>query len=169
MRRPLLINGALLLVAALLAAAVWLSTQQQNREQKVTLTKLTPDQVSEIIIESGGGPATRFEHQADGWIMTQPAEARADQGKIEQLLQITQAISIRRFSAPQKLAEFGLNPPQAVLTLNQTRIEMGTLHPMNQRRYIRAGNLIHLTNDRFYHLLQAPEKTLLQQPKQPPQ
>jgi hypothetical protein len=46
---------------------------------------------------------------------------------------------------------------------------MGTLHPMNQRRYIRAGNLIHLTNDRFYHLLQAPEKTLLQQPKQPPQ
>lgn len=169
MRRPLLVNGALLLVAALLASAVWLSTQQQNPEQKITLTKLTPDQVTEIVIESSGSPATRFARKADSWIMTQPAKDRADQGKIEQLLQITQGISIRRFSVPQKLEEFGLNPPQVVLTLNQTRIEMGILHPMNQRRYIRVGDTVHLTNDRFYHLLLAPEKTLLPQPTQPPQ
>lgn len=168
MQRPLLVNSTLLLVATVLTAAVWLSTEQQDQQQKVTLTKLNPNQVSQIVIESGSSPAIRFEHRADGWFITQPSEAKADQGKIETLLQISQSTSIRRFTAPQKLAEFGLNPPQAVITLNQTRIEMGILHPMNQRRYIRVGNLIHLTNDRFYHLLQAPEKSLLPQQKQPP-
>jgi hypothetical protein len=79
----------------------------------------------------------------------------ANQTKIEGLLEITQTKSIRRFEAPPDLAEFGLSPPQAILTLNKTRIEMGTLHPMNKRRYMRIGNLIHLINDRFPHHSQA--------------
>jgi hypothetical protein len=163
MRRPLLINGTLLLVATVLAVAVWLSTEQQNQEQQITLTNLTPNQVHQIVIENGTASVFHFEREAEGWVMTQPSRTMADQSKIEKLLQICQSISIRRFTAPQELTEFGLNPPQAVLTLNQTRIEMGTLHPINQRRYIRVGNLIHLTNDLFFHLLQAPEQTLVQQ------
>lgn len=160
MGRSLVINSTLLLLAIVLAVAVWLSTEQQNQLSKITLTDLTPNQVNLIVIDNGSGPAIRFELQADGWIMTQPAKATADQTKIEKLLQITQSTSFRRFTAPEKLVEFGLNPPQATLTLNQTRLDMGTLHPINQRRYIRVGNLVHLTNDRFYHLLQSAPKSL---------
>jgi hypothetical protein len=160
MRRPFLVNSALLLVATALAVAVWLSTEQQNREANITLTSLTPNQVNSIIIENGSGPAVHLERKTDGWTLTQPSTEKADQAKVEKLLQITQGVSIRRFEAPQDLTEFGLSPPQATITLNQTRIEMGVLHPINQRRYIRVGNTVHLTNDLFYHLLQRAPKSL---------
>lgn len=163
MLRPLLVNGTLLLVAILLAVAVWLTTEQNNQTQKVTLTNLTPSQISKIVIENGSDPAIHIERNADKWMITQPSKAQADNAKIEKLLQITQSNSIRRFTAPPDLTDFGLNPPQAILTLNQASIEMGTLHPMNQRRYVRVGNLIHLTNDRFYHLLQSAPQSLTSQ------
>ncbi len=155
MQRLLLVNASLLLLALLLAGLVWISTEQQNKEQKIPLTALTPEQINLIVIENSSGHTLRLERKADGWMMTQPSRAKANDAIIENLLQITQTRSIRSFKVPQDLTEFGLNPPHAVLTLNQTRIEVGTLHPMNQRRYLLTGNLIHLTNDRFAHLLKA--------------
>jgi hypothetical protein len=115
------------------------------------------------VIENSSGPAIHFSRKTDGWIMTQPSSSKTDQAKIENLLQITRTKSIRRFEAPQDLTDFGLNPAQAVVTLNQTRIEMGTLHPMNKRRYLRIGNMIHLTNDRFSHLMQGTAKYFTKQ------
>ncbi len=157
MRRQLLVNASLLILALMLASMVWLSQEQQAEEDKtIPLTDLTPEQITLIQIENHSGPGIRLERTADGWEMTQPSKAKVDDTKIEYLLGITQAKSIRRFAAPQDLKEYGLNPPLAVLILNQTRIEMGELHPMNQRRYMHVGNQIHLINDRFPHLLQAP-------------
>jgi len=76
------------------------------------------------------------------------------------LLQIVNTASIARFPAPlQRLSEFGLEPPQAILQLNDTRIEIGGTNPMNHRRYLRIEDQIHLINDRFpQHLMAAVEK-----------
>lgn len=152
----------MLVLTISLAALVWLSLEQQkNSVQKTPLTSLSPDQVSLIVIEDSKGSIIRLEHKANGWMMTQPSMEKADDDMVNRLLEITQSNSIRRFKATQELTQYGLNPPQAVLTLNKTRIEMGTLHPMNQRRYMRVGNMIHLINDRFPHLLQATAKSYI--------
>jgi hypothetical protein len=156
MRRPLLINASLLSLALLLGTLAWLSSEKPEEDKNIPLTSLSPDQINLIELENSNGPIIRIEHTATGWEMTKPSKAKVDGTKIEYLLEITRAKSIRRFEATQDLKEYGLNPPLAVLTLNQTRIEMGTLHPMNQRRYMRVGTTIHLINDRFPHLLQAP-------------
>lgn len=151
----------MLVLVLLLAGLTWLSLEQQEKEAKTALTSLSPDQVSLIRIESGKGSLIRLERMNSGWMMTQPSKARADDTKINRLLEITLAISIRKFKPQQEMTQYGLNPPQAVLTLNKTRIEMGSLHPMNQRRYMRVGNMIHLINDRFSHLLQASAKSYM--------
>jgi hypothetical protein len=161
MRRPLLVNSSLLLLTLVLAGLVWLSSSQEEKQQTITLTNLKPNQISLITIENNSGPTIRLELEANGWVMTQPSRAEANQSRIEDLLGITLTKSIRRFEAPQDLSEFGLNPPQAVLTLNQTRIEMGALHPMNKRRYMRVRNLIHLINDRFPHHLLATANSFI--------
>ncbi len=155
MQRPLLINTSLLALALLLAGLVWLSLEQQNKDQNTTITSLLPDQITQIVIENSKDPSIRLERKANGWMMTSPSMAKADDVMVSNLLEITRTKSIRRFSAPDNLEEFGLDPPMAVLTLDQTRIEMGAIHPMNQRRYLRVGNMIHMINDRFPHLLQA--------------
>lgn len=155
MRRPILINTSLLALVLVLAALVWFGHGQQDEVLDTPLTGLTPDQVTLIAIENHSGPAIRLERTSSGWMMQQPSAAKANDARIADLLAITEARGIRSFKAPSDLTEFGLNPPQAVLTLNRTRIEMGTLHPINQRRYMRVGDQIHLINDRFPHLLQA--------------
>lgn len=161
MPRSLLANASMLVLVLLLAGLTWLSLEQQEKEAKTALTSLSPDQVSLIRIESGKGSLIRLERMNSGWMMTQPSKARADDTKINRLLEITLAISIRKFKPQQEMTQYGLNPPQAVLTLNKTRIEMGSLHPINQRRYMRVGNMIHLINDRFSHLLQASAKSYM--------
>ena len=155
MRRPLLVNGLLLLLALLLGGLVWLALGQQNNNHKVALTSLLPEQITLIEIQNSNAADIRLEYQDGTWMMTKPAQARANRARIEGLLQITQAVSISRFKVPDDLSEYGLNPPQAVLTLNQTRIEMGTTNPITHRRYLRVGDEIHLINDRFPHFLQA--------------
>jgi hypothetical protein len=152
-----------------LGALVWLSQEQPNEAKNVPLTALSPDQITLIMLENSNGPSIRIERSANGWEMIQPSRAKVNQTQIDYLLGITQAKSLRRFEAPQELKEYGLSPPLAVLTLNQTRIEMGSLHPMNQRRYMHVGNTIHLINDRFPHLLQAPADYYTQTKQTPPQ
>jgi Domain of unknown function (DUF4340) len=158
MGRPLLVNASLLGLALLLGGLVWLSVGQQETDHRIPLTSLLPKQITLIEIQNSKGPAIHLERKDGSWMMIKPSEGRANNSKIDSLLKITQAVSISRFKAPTDLTEYGLNPPQAVMTINQTRIEMGTTSPINQRRYLRVGDQIHLINDRFPHQLQAKAK-----------
>lgn len=167
MRRPLLINGFLLGLALLLGWLTWLSIEDQHKDEQTYLTGLIPDQINQIEINNSG-PSFRLQREAEGWIMVEPYQVAADSKRIERLLEISRSVSTSRFQAPQDLAEYGLKPPQAVLTLNQTRIEMGSTHPMNQRRYLRVGKQIHLIKDRFPHHLQARAENFVSPSLLPP-
>ncbi len=166
MRRTLLVNASLLFMALLLASQVWISLEQQDEDQVIYLTSLSPDQVTRMEIANGGNPSIRLERTATGWMMTEPSSGKADDALIRKILEIANTRSTSRFQAPDNLVDFGLDPPLTTLTINQTRIELGALHPMNQRRYVRIGNSIHLINDRFFHLLQAPPENYTATPGQ---
>lgn len=155
MQRPLLINGFLLALVLVLSGLAWFSIQEQETDQRIPLTQLQPDQISLITLENQNGSGIRLEHKGDDWAMDRPYKVAGNGNRIGRLLEITRSRSFSRFQAPHNLTEYGLTPPLAILTLNQTRIEVGTTHPMNHRRYLRIGDQIHLIKDRFIHHLQA--------------
>jgi len=155
MQRPLLINGFLLVLVLILGGVVWFSIQDRQSDQRIPLTQLQPDQINLITLENQNGSGMRLERRGDNWAMQRPYKVTANGSRIGRLLEITRSRSASRFRSPENLTEFGLTTPLATLTLNQTRIEVGTTHPMNQRRYLRIGEQIHLIKDRFIHHLQA--------------
>lgn len=71
-------------------------------------------------------PAREYAVQRDPtsrrWRLTKPRPARADHGRIEQLLQQLQTLNIQAFANDHGVADlepFGLQPPQASLTFSQ--------------------------------------------------
>ncbi len=158
MKRPLLINLALLAVVTVLGLTVWLIPEEQPAEPP-PLTALDPSGIQRVRLQNRHGELELRKGDA-GWEMTAPYRVAANAPRIELLLGIADAKSLARFPLPgDRLAEFGLNPPLATLELDQTRIEVGGTEPLQHRRYLRIGDTLHLIADRFpQHLLAAPEE-----------
>jgi hypothetical protein len=81
----------------------------------------------------------------------------ADPERIGRLLSVVEAPVTRSFPAqPAALAELGLSPPRLILKIDTLDLVFGGLDPLDQRRYVETGGLVHLIDDRFQHLLIAP-------------
>jgi hypothetical protein len=158
MKRPLLINLALLLLVAVLAVAVWLAPEEQPAEPP-PLTNLDPAGIRHLRLHNRHGEL-ELQREDTGWEMVQPYPVPANSPRVELLLGIATAKSLGQFPVPaDRLTEFGLNPPLATLELDRTRIEVGGIDPLHHRRYLRIGNTLHLITDRFpQHLLATPEE-----------
>jgi hypothetical protein len=158
MRRPQLINLALLAVVTVLGLTVWLIPEERPAEPP-PLTALDPSGITRVWLQNRHGELELRKGET-GWEMTTPYRVAANTPRIELLLGIAAAKSLGQFPLPgDRLAEFGLDPPLATLELDQTRIEVGGTDPLQHRRYLRIGDTLHLINDRFpQHLLATPEE-----------
>jgi hypothetical protein len=158
MRRQLFINLGLAALVLLLVLAVWLSNREAPPPEKTPVTNLDPAAIGSIRIRNSSGEFL-LERRESGWRMSYPYVVAANDARVAKLLQIAGADSLESFPAPAEgLAEFGLEPPQAVLDLGSTRIEMGSTNPINHHRYLRIGDTLHLIRDRFpHHLLAGAE------------
>jgi hypothetical protein len=101
------------------------------------------------------------------WFITAPFQTPANEHRVELLLKIPAATSAARYPAVAgDLARYGLAPPNAVLRLGDMTLEFGDSDPIQQRRYVKVGDTLHLAEDNFHHYLSAPatdyvEKKLL--------
>ncbi len=155
MGHPLQINTILLGLILLLAGVAWYSIEQEKGAQRTPLTQLQPEQINQIRIENHTGPEFTLERRSNTWMMTRPYQVPGNSSRIQRLLEIATSTSASRFQAPDNLGTFGLATPKAILHLNQTRIGVGSTHPMTQRRYLHVSDQVHLIKDRFIHHLQA--------------
>ncbi len=113
-----------------------------------------PEEVKRLRIERPGQPAVSLERHGQGWAMTQPYALPADATRVASLLKLPQARSESQLAvAGLDLAEFGLAEPKATLYLNDIRVDFGGTEPLNGWRYVRIGDTVHLSVDRFYYLL----------------
>jgi len=64
------------------------------------------------------------------------------------------AMSVRSYSVNvlDNLGELGLDPPQASVSFDNLQIDVGTTDAIENLRYLRVGNIVHLVADRFQHL-----------------
>jgi hypothetical protein len=158
MRRQLFINLGLAALVLLLVLAVWQSPEEGTAPEMAGITTLNAAEINSIRIRNSSGEFL-LQRQEPGWHMSHPYEVAANDFLVARLLEIADADSLESFPAPaEELAKFGLEPPQATLDLDSTRIQMGSTNPINNHRYLRIGDNLHLIQDRFpHHLLAAAE------------
>ncbi len=148
-------NLLLLVLVAGLGLAVWL-TPSDTPPAPVPLTGLDPAEVRHMSLGNRNGADLVLERRGDGWWMIRPYAITANDERARLLLGILAAPSHESFPVPADgLADYGLQPPAAVLEVDGTRIEMGGTHPYNHDRYLRLGDRIHLVKDLFPHHLMA--------------
>jgi hypothetical protein len=155
MGRRWLANLVLLLVLALLSLGVRHELAREGRPQ--TLAGVDPKDLRLIEVDRDGEPRIRIERGPDGWRLLEPLEVDADQARLERLLEIAGSPVQRSFPEQSAaLGELGLAPSKLRLRLDGLTLAFGGLDPWSQQRYVAADGLVHLIEDRFYHLLIAP-------------
>lgn len=156
-RRRWLVNGGLLAVAGALALLLIFEPGQKPPAPAPTLASLIPGEITRLRIELPERPVIELARRGDTrWDLTAPIQAPGEAPRAQTLAFIPQLPAADPIAAGGRdLKPFGLAPPQAVLTLNDTRVEFGDTHPMEHRRYVRIGAQIFLLDDSHYHLMHA--------------
>lgn len=141
-----------------LAALVWVVWQEPGHPPKpatVKLTGLTPAAVDKIVITNRHGTISLAKRDG-AWWMTEPVKVAANPVRVDSLLQVAGAESVSRFPAAGKdLSAFGLSKPLVSLRLNDSELAFGGVAPVDQRRYVQVGDIVHLIADRYSFALTA--------------
>ena len=144
--------GLLALVAILAAVAVMKPGKKEEPQATLLAGKL--DALSRVSLQNK--ETLTFEKRDGLWWLTAPFAAPVNQVRMRQLLEVGQAASSAHYPIkPEELAQFGLEKPQATLTLGDSILQFGTTDPINMRRYVRKGDTLHLVDDNFFHHLTA--------------
>jgi len=153
MKSRLTLNlGLLALIAVLTTVAVLKPGKKE--EPQPTLVAGELNSLSRVKLQNKD--TLTFEKKDGLWVLTAPFAAPVNQVRMRQLVEVGQAVSSARYPIkPEELAQFGLDRPQATLTLGDTTLQFGNTDPINMRRYVRIGDTLHLVDDNFFHHLTA--------------
>jgi hypothetical protein len=155
MRRRLLLNVGLAAIVAALVLVVWLEPGIDRETGPARLTALDADVIGRIEIQRSGHDGIIIERSDGQWRLLAPLEAPANEFRIEPLLRIADATTHAHFEAGAgELARYGLDPPRAVLRIDDVEIAFGDTEALDHRRYMRIGNVVHLVEDHYLHRLQ---------------
>lgn len=155
-KRNLLNLGLLLLIGALVLLVLYEPGIEKPAENP-SLLSLQDDAIQQIRIQRENQPDILLLRQNDGrWWMEQPIRHRVAAQRMTSLLRISQLRSLSSFAITgRELADYRLNKPHVRLTLNDdVHIDFGGSTPLDQRRYVRLNNTVHLISDTlYYHLI----------------
>ena len=155
MGKRALLNIWLVVALAVLVWVVWQEPGHPPKPAAVKLTGLTPASIDKVVITNRHG-AIRLDKQDGEWRITEPVKVAANPARVDSLLQVAEAESVSRFPAAGKdLSAFGLAKPAVSLRLNDSELVFGGVAPVDQRRYVRVGDTIHLIADRYSFALTA--------------
>lgn len=155
MKTRWLINLALLLAVTLLVMLIRNAVDTARSVQ--TLTDLNAADLYQIRISRQGEPTILLGQDLLGWRMQAPMQVDADGPKINKLLAVLETPVHRSFPRESAaLEQLELSPPKLALRLDTLDLAFGGIDPLTKRRYVGADGLVHLIDDRFFHLLIAP-------------
>lgn len=153
MRSRLILNILLFLLVAGLGAYLFYEPGEEN-EKPEPLTRLQPDTIDTITIVRHGLDEIRFVNEGGEWMMQAPYHLPAHPVRIRQLLQLSSQASHTQLPVKDiDLSRFQLDEPQASVILNGTRIDFGDTHPLNENRYVRIDETVHLIDDSLFQQL----------------
>ena len=156
MRARWSVNLLLLLLVASLGWALLRDLRVAREASR--LTGMDPTRIEGLELIRPGKDSIRLERiTGGGWRMTSPYRIAADSERVARLLAVTGAGVARSFPAQGvDLKTLGLEPDPVRISLGGQTLRFGNTDPIDRLRYVGSGDLIHLTEDRFYHLLIGP-------------
>ena len=162
MQSRTLLNIALFLLVVVLAAYMYISDQQQQKGQESEqLTQLSADEVTQIEIRHNQRHII-LQKQNDNWRMLQPVEIDANGFRIDTILKMLNTVSHAAYpTAGLEPEKYGISENSTAVSFNGTRIDFGIVNPINNYRYVRVADSIHLIDDHFYPLLSSQTGTLV--------
>ena len=90
------------------------------------------------------------------WIIDRPAPLPANDFKVRALARLAEQKPVRSYAAADMdLAALQLSPPYATIFLNDTAVEFGSLEPIDNLRYVRVGERVHLIPDNYLPLMES--------------
>ena len=148
-------------VALVLGIVVFAQVRHEQSSWPAPLTTLQPSSIERIDLQCGSCEHQHFERVDGVWWMREPFERHADGQRVDHLLAIAQAnVRVRKPLGGLDLAKLGLQPAQATLTFNTTRVAIGGFDSINGDRYVRVDDddQIALVPDHFSpYLFAVPE------------
>ncbi len=147
-----------LILAVLVAgAAILLWIGDTGRRHEPALADIDPSAIGYIAVTRKGEPDLAFRKLADGWRLLEPIETGAHPARVNAILGLPRSTSHERLRVHgTNLQTLQLDPPLASVSLDDHRFDFGGTDPIDERRYVRSGDRIHLINDRLFHLLTQP-------------
>lgn len=151
-----ILNLLLLGTVAVLALVAYYQPGQDAKTMPGKLTALQPDQVERIRIERRLRPPLALKRTAQGWVIERQPPLPADDFQVGSLTRLASQEAVRSYAAAElDPAALQLDPPASSVTLNDIRLDFGTLEPLDGLRYVRVGDRIHLVPDLHQHLIDA--------------
>lgn len=137
MRNRWLLNLALGVFLLALALLVYFRPTPDDQKAKAAnpLTPLKADSITQIRIQRPNEKEISLVKDGDEWRIDAPLKARADRIRVENILQIASADVSDRFASGD-LKQYGLEPPQARVWLNDTDIRFGQAHALQALHYV---------------------------------
>ncbi|HSB48296.1 MAG TPA: DUF4340 domain-containing protein, partial [Burkholderiales bacterium] len=89
-----------------------------------------------------------LEKKQDGWFVTAPFTARADESRVQRLLEIVGARAAHRFPAGER-GRFGLEPPQARIVVDGQSFSFGLVNDITREQYVMADDAIYAVHPRY--------------------
>jgi len=164
-----LINLALFCLAGLLLLIIVYRPGIAPAPAPQALTALTGDGITRIQVTRTAREPLTFTRQADNWVLAGSSELPASDFQIHSLLAILQARPARSYPADSlDLETLGLQPPQATLMLDDTRLEIGLTDALDNMRYILLGDTVFLVADKYQHLINANWTNFVERKLLPP-
>lgn len=162
MQSRALLNFFLLVLVVLLSAYVYFSNQQkQVSSPEIRLTQLSAEQVTRINIRHNEREI-ELQKGDDTWRMLHPIAIEANKFRVDTLLNMLDTAGHAAYKASElDLGQYGLADPATSIRFNDEVIEFGITNPINDYRYVRAGDSVHLIDDHFYPLLSSQVGTLV--------
>jgi hypothetical protein len=156
MRARWTLNLFLLILAAGLGWAVLRDVREARETSR--LTGMDPNRIEGVELTRPGRDTVRLERASGGgWRMTVPYLVAADPERVGRLLGVVQTGVARSFPAEGvDLERLGLEPDPVRISLGGQTLRFGGTEPIDRLRYVASGDLVHLTEDLYYHLLTAP-------------
>lgn len=151
MRRRTPLNLILIAAAAMLTALLWLDRERETPPEP--LTALSRAAITSVRVVYPAAPDLVLARTGEGWRLTSPVAARAEDGEVTRLLRLAEAEVRRRYPADEiDPAETGLDEPLYTVVFTgedggETRVALGDRSPLADERYARVGDTVYLLRE----------------------
>jgi Domain of unknown function (DUF4340) len=157
MKSRLWLNLALLIIIGILVSFAYFKPGIKKPKPPDVLTNLQAKEINSIKIERAGMSAVELTRSQGVWQMTAPLKLPADQYLVKSLLDSIHTDISSSFPAKQSdLSQYGLNPPNLRLWLNDTEFDFGSTEPIHNDRYVKTGQTVRLAGNLLYFRINHP-------------